>query len=75
MRKYEMVMQKIEELENNDTVVGAIRLDDGTELCMEEVLIEEETFERTVALGTVSVHEYEENGYELDGLEYIWVQL
>jgi len=75
MIKYETVMQKIEELENDDTVVGAIRLDDGTEVSMEEMLIEEEMFERTVALGTVSVDEYEENGYELDGLEYTWVQL
>lgn len=75
MTKYKMVMQKIEEFERNDIVVGAIRLDDGTELCMEEVLIEEVTFNRVVALGTVSVDEYEENGYELDGLEYKWVQL
>lgn len=75
MKRYEMVMSKIEEFENNDTVVGAIRLDDGTVVSMEEVLIEEETFERAVALGTVSVEEYEENGYECDGLEYTWVAL
>lgn len=74
-KKYQMIMDKIEELENDDTVVGAIRLDDGTVLCMEEVLIEEEMFNRTVALGTVSVKEYEDNGYELDGLEYTWIRL
>ena len=75
MNKYETVMRGIEELENNDIVVGAIRLDDGTEISMEEMLIEREMFERTIALGTVSVSEYEENGYELDGLEYTWMML
>lgn len=75
MTKYEMVMQKIEELENNDTVVGAIKLDDGTVVTMEEMIIPDKYYNRAIALGTVSVEEYEENGYELDGLEYTWVEL
>lgn len=75
MTKYEMVANRIEELENNDIVVAAIRLDDNTMLSMEEILIEKEIFDRAIALGTVSVDVYEENGYECDGLEYTWIKL
>lgn len=75
MTKYETVIQKIEELENNDTVVGAIKLDDGTVVTMEEMIIPDEYYNRTIALGTVSIEEYDENGYELDGLEYTWIEL
>lgn len=68
-------MQKIEELEYNDTVVCAIQLDNGTVLCMDEMLMDKTVLSRTIALGTVSIEEYEENGYECDGLDYIWIKL
>ena len=68
------VINQIVELENNDTVVVAMKLEDGTIKYMEEIT-DGVDYQMAIELATVSVEEYEANGYEADGLELTWLQL
>lgn len=68
------VINQIVELENNDTVVVAMKLEDGTIKYMEEI-IDGVDYQMAIELATVSVEEYEANGYETDGLELKWIEL
>lgn len=71
MTRTEIVQNKIEELENNDLVVGYVLFDNG--IWRELSLVED--LENVIALGILTIEEYEENGYDLEGLIAVWVEL
>ena len=70
MTKYEMVNNKIEELEAN-FVIANVRLENGTIESIEAI----EELESIVAFEVVTVDAYEENGFDVEGLEGEWVEL
>lgn len=72
--RVEMVMNKIEELENNDIVVCGVRFANGTTAMMEEIMDDEE-YAEVVAIATVSLEAYEANGYDVDGLEFTYEEV
>lgn len=72
--KIEMVMNKIEELENNDIVVCGVRFANGTTVMMEEI-VDDEEYAEVVAIATVSLEAYEANGYDVDGLEFTYKEV
>lgn len=74
MNKIEMVMNKIEELENNDIVVCGVRFANGTTAMMEEI-VDDEEYAEVVAIATVPLEAYETNGYDIDGLEFTYEEV
>lgn len=61
----------IENLEENGSVVVNVRMASGEELSFEMV----EDLEDVVALEVVALEDYEENGYEAEGLESYWYEV
>lgn len=68
MNKVEMM---IEELENNNKVVGNVKFVDGTvqsiEMCDE--------LDDVVAIEAIDLEQYEANGYDVDGLQGTWMEV
>ena len=68
MNKVEMM---IEELENNNKVVGNVKFADGTvqsiEMCDE--------LDDVVAIEAIDLEQYEANGYDVDGLRGTWMEV
>ena len=71
MTRYEMVNSKIEELEAKDFVIANVRLEDGTIESIEAI----EELEKVVALEVVTLDAYEDNNFDVEGLEGEWIEL
>lgn len=65
------VEARIEELENNGMVIVNLVLADGSKVNVEM----SDGSEEVVAFEVVTVDEYEENGYDVDGLEIQVVEM
>lgn len=61
-----MLENRIEKIENSGWVIVNLVLADGTKVNIE---MSDGTEENVVAFEVVSVSDYEENGYEVEGLE------
>lgn len=67
MKEFEMV----EMLENNGMVIKNVKFADGTVMDIEEV----EGLEGAVAFEVVSLEEFENNGYDVEGCSTKWVDV
>lgn len=68
MNKVEMM---IEELENNNKVVGNVKFADGTVRSVEMC----DDLDDVVAIEAIDLEQYEANGYDVDGLQGTWMEV
>lgn len=61
------VEMRIEELENNGCVVVTLMMANGGQIDIE--MYDEENYDGVVGVTVVTVEAYEENGYDVEGLE------
>jgi len=68
MNKVEMM---IEEFENNNKVIGNVKLADGTVQSIEMCY----SLNNIVAIEVIDLEQYEANGYNVDGLVGQWMEV